>query len=48
MLRTSVSPNIFRAAIASNVIPSEAKATLDVRMLPDEDPAASSSMREEW
>jgi acetylornithine deacetylase/succinyl-diaminopimelate desuccinylase-like protein len=40
MLRTSVSPNIFTGGYRSNVIPSEAKATLDVRMLPDEDPAA--------
>ena len=40
MLRTSVSPNIFAGGYRSNVIPSEAKATLDVRMLPDEDPAA--------
>ena len=40
MLRTSVSPNIFQGGYRSNVIPSEAKATLDVRMLPDEDPAA--------
>ena len=39
MLRTSVSPNIFAGGYRSNVIPSEAKATLDVRMLPDEDPA---------
>ncbi len=39
MLRTSVSPNIFTGGYRSNVIPSEAKATLDVRMLPDEDPA---------
>lgn len=38
MLRTSVSPNIFNGGYRSNVIPSEAKATLDVRMLPDEDP----------
>ena len=38
MLRTSVSPNIFTGGYRSNVIPSEAKATLDVRMLPDEDP----------
>ena len=37
MLRTSVSPNIFTGGYRSNVIPSEAKATLDVRMLPDED-----------
>jgi acetylornithine deacetylase/succinyl-diaminopimelate desuccinylase-like protein len=40
MLRTSVSPNIFTGGYRSNVIPSEAKATLDVRMLPDDDPAA--------
>ena len=39
MLRTSVSPNIFTGGYRSNVIPSEAKATLDVRMLPDEDPS---------
>src|SRR4029453_9456319 len=39
MMRTSVSPNIFNGGYPSNVIPSEAKATLDVRALPDEDPA---------
>jgi len=39
MLRTSVSPNIFTGGYRSNVIPSEARATLDVRALPDEDPA---------
>jgi acetylornithine deacetylase/succinyl-diaminopimelate desuccinylase-like protein len=39
MLRTSVSPNIFQGGYRSNVIPSEAKATLDVRALPDEDAA---------
>jgi acetylornithine deacetylase/succinyl-diaminopimelate desuccinylase-like protein len=39
MLRTSVSPNIFAGGYRSNVIPSEAKATLDVRALPDEVPA---------
>jgi acetylornithine deacetylase/succinyl-diaminopimelate desuccinylase-like protein len=38
MLRTSISPNIFQAGYRVNVIPSEAKATLDVRLLPDEDP----------
>jgi acetylornithine deacetylase/succinyl-diaminopimelate desuccinylase-like protein len=37
MLRTSVSPNIITGGYRSNVIPSEARATLDVRMLPDED-----------
>jgi acetylornithine deacetylase/succinyl-diaminopimelate desuccinylase-like protein len=40
MLRTSVSPNIFTGGYRSNVIPSEAKAMLDVRMLPGDDPAA--------
>ena len=40
MLRTSVSPNIFQGGYRSNVIPSEAVATLDVRMLPDDDPMA--------
>jgi acetylornithine deacetylase/succinyl-diaminopimelate desuccinylase-like protein len=39
MLRTSVSPNIFSGGYRYNVIPSDAAATLDVRMLPDEDPA---------
>jgi acetylornithine deacetylase/succinyl-diaminopimelate desuccinylase-like protein len=37
MLRTSVSPNIIQGGYRFNVIPSEAKATLDVRMHPDED-----------
>ena len=36
-LRTSVSPNIIAGGYRSNVIPSEAKATLDVRALPAED-----------
>jgi acetylornithine deacetylase/succinyl-diaminopimelate desuccinylase-like protein len=40
MLRTSISPNIFQAGYRVNVIPSEAVATLDVRMLPDDDPKA--------
>ena len=40
MLRTSVSPNVFEGGYRSNVIPSEAKATLDVRMVPDEDAGA--------
>jgi acetylornithine deacetylase/succinyl-diaminopimelate desuccinylase-like protein len=38
MLRTSVSPNIIQGGYRNNVIPSEAKATLDVRMTPDENP----------
>lgn len=36
MIRTSVSPNIMHGGYRVNVIPSEAKATLDVRMLSDE------------
>jgi len=37
MLRTSVSPNILKGGYRSNVIPSEAEATLDIRAVPDED-----------
>jgi acetylornithine deacetylase/succinyl-diaminopimelate desuccinylase-like protein len=37
MLRTSISPNIVQGGYRNNVIPSEARATLDVRMRPDED-----------
>jgi acetylornithine deacetylase/succinyl-diaminopimelate desuccinylase-like protein len=40
MLHTSISPTIVSGGYRSNVIPSEAKATLDVRMMPEEDPAA--------
>ncbi|GIT67081.1 MAG: hypothetical protein Ct9H300mP25_05530 [Acidobacteriota bacterium] len=40
MLRTSISPTIIDGGYQVNVIPGEAVATLDVRMLPDEDPAA--------
>ena len=40
MLRTSVSPNIIQGGYQVNVIPSEAKATLDVRMHPDDDHVA--------
>jgi acetylornithine deacetylase/succinyl-diaminopimelate desuccinylase-like protein len=40
MIRTSISPTILQAGYRVNVIPSEARATLDVRMHPDEDPAA--------
>ena len=36
-LRTSVVPTIINAGFRKNVIPSEAKAVLDIRMLPDED-----------
>ncbi len=37
VLRTSVVPTIIDAGFRKNVIPSEATATLDIRMLPDED-----------
>ncbi len=37
MLRTSISPTIFKAGFRSNVIPGDAEATLDVRAVPDED-----------
>ena len=40
MIRTSVSPNIVQGGYRVNVIPSEAKATLDVRMIPGEDTVA--------
>ena len=36
-LRTSVVPTLITAGFRSNVIPSEAEATLDVRAFPDED-----------
>jgi acetylornithine deacetylase/succinyl-diaminopimelate desuccinylase-like protein len=39
VLRTSVTPTVMNAGFRSNVIPSEAEATLDVRALPDEDMA---------
>ncbi len=39
IVRTSVVPTIMNAGFRSNVIPSEAEATLDVRALPDEDMA---------
>lgn len=37
VLRTSVVPTVFDAGFRKNVIPSEASAILDIRMLPDED-----------
>ena len=39
-LRTSISPNIFKGGYLTNIIPSEAEATLDIRALPDEDMTA--------
>lgn len=38
MMRTSISPTMIQAGYRINVIPSEAKASLDVRALPDENP----------
>jgi acetylornithine deacetylase/succinyl-diaminopimelate desuccinylase-like protein len=40
MLRTSVTPTILNGGYRFNVIPSEAKATIDVRTVPDEKPDA--------
>jgi acetylornithine deacetylase/succinyl-diaminopimelate desuccinylase-like protein len=37
MLRTSVVPTILNAGFRSNVIPSQAEATIDIRMVPGED-----------
>ena len=37
MIRTSISPNIVTGGYRINIIPSEAKATLDVRVHPDDD-----------
>jgi acetylornithine deacetylase/succinyl-diaminopimelate desuccinylase-like protein len=39
MLRSTVVPTILKAGYRMNVIPSDAEATLDVRVLPDEDVA---------
>lgn len=39
ILRTSVVPTVIEAGFRKNVIPSEASAILDIRMLPDEDVA---------
>ncbi len=39
-IRTSISPTMIQAGYRTNVIPSEVAATLDVRMMPDQDPAA--------
>jgi acetylornithine deacetylase/succinyl-diaminopimelate desuccinylase-like protein len=39
MLRTSLSPTMITGGFRINIIPSEAKATIDMRMLPDEDPS---------
>jgi acetylornithine deacetylase/succinyl-diaminopimelate desuccinylase-like protein len=39
-IRSSISPTMIQAGYRTNVIPSEVQATLDVRMMPDQDPAA--------
>ena len=39
MLRTTITPTVLNAGFRYNVIPSQAEATLDIRALPDEDPA---------
>jgi len=39
-IRTSISPTMIQAGYRTNVIPSQVSATLDVRMMPDQDPAA--------
>ena len=38
MVRTSIVPTILQGGYLKNVIPSEARATVDIRALPDEDP----------
>jgi acetylornithine deacetylase/succinyl-diaminopimelate desuccinylase-like protein len=38
ILRTTISPTVIKGGFRVNVVPSDAMATLDVRMLPDEDP----------
>jgi acetylornithine deacetylase/succinyl-diaminopimelate desuccinylase-like protein len=40
MIRTSISPNIVAGGYRINIVPSEAKATLDVRVHPDDDHVA--------
>jgi acetylornithine deacetylase/succinyl-diaminopimelate desuccinylase-like protein len=40
MLRSSISPTIVQGGYRVNVIPSDATASLDVRLLPDEEPMA--------
>ncbi len=57
-LRASISPNIIQGGYRVNVIPSEAKATLDVRLMSGQDPEAfiaelrnvinDPSVRAEW
>lgn len=46
MLRTSISPNIITGGFKSNVIPSEAEVTLDIRAIPGEDMEKFKAMME--
>ena len=46
MLRTSISPNIIGGGFKSNVIPSEAEVTLDIRAIPGEDMEKFKAMME--
>jgi acetylornithine deacetylase/succinyl-diaminopimelate desuccinylase-like protein len=47
MLRTSISPTIVHGGIRNNVIPSEAEATLDIRLAPgDNGPAFLDTLRQ--
>lgn len=46
VMRSTITPTILKAGFRSNVIPSEAEATLDLRILPDEDlPALIEKLR---
>ena len=46
VMRSSIAPTILKAGFRSNVIPSEAEATLDLRILPDENlPALIEKLR---
>jgi acetylornithine deacetylase/succinyl-diaminopimelate desuccinylase-like protein len=40
MSRTTISPTMINAGFRTNVVPAEATATLDIRLLPDENPDA--------
>jgi len=48
MLRTSLSPNMFEGGYRVNVIPSSARATIDIRALPDEDMDAFAANCAAW
>jgi acetylornithine deacetylase/succinyl-diaminopimelate desuccinylase-like protein len=40
LLRTTITPTVLRGSEATNIIPQEASAELDIRLLPDEDTVA--------